>query len=588
MQAGPSYEYEPPKPLPDIHFQRTKILLHTSEYNEMFAATADRLEPVFAQMEKEEGNLELEVVAKVRRMSDGFDELYHGLEKKARWLTNRHWRVIKRDLKRIGHVSFEDLSSRLPEICNELASLNITFKYEVNGPIYPFVLTEAFAITTEEEWHNAVFQNVNVSDEQAALLQTITANAAELTTGQVRDWIGRLTLEISRHYDGYLQSLLREVESLHIMVQNQQALVNSYKRQVDALPALTGSGHSHQPKIGEPPAFKGSEDKTKLEEWLDLIVLWCEHEGVATDKQRIVMALLKLQGPAHHYMKSYYVKMQEGKDLGTWKAFVAELAQIYRQRDDKEGAKKEITMLFINKDLASKDFVKYAERFRTLGRLTEYDDSLLIDKLREVIPRDMWLVLAGKDESTLPKDWTLFLDILLNINKIVNPEKARGLVFKNSGSDNGGAVPMDINSAEKSKSKGKGKGKAKDAEAASTEAKKYCVICKSKTHNTDDCYKLAKNVDKRPKTQGDGAKKAQGGSGNPAVKKAKKTRVIQVELTDSEDDTPPSMKAVSANTARIEKIANVEKSTLAGKDEPQLSAKTEPTAATSDFWKKYM
>ncbi|EED82500.1 predicted protein [Postia placenta Mad-698-R] len=455
----------------------------------MFAATADRLELVFARMEKEEGSLEPEVVAKVRRMGDGFDELYHGLEKKARRLTNRHWRVIKRDLKRIGHVSFEDLSSRLPEICNELASLNITFKYE---------------------------------------------------------------------------------------------------RQVNALPASMGSGHSRQPKIGEPPAFKGSEDKTKLEEWLDLIVLWCEHEGVATDKQRIVTALSKLQGPAHQYMKSYYVKMREGKDLGTWKAFVAELAQIYGQRDDKEGAKKEIMALFINKDLASKDFVKYAERFRTLGRLTEYDDSLLIDKLREVIPRDMRLVLAGKDESTLPKDWTLFLDILLNINKIVNPEKARGSVFKNSGSDNGGAVPMDIDSAEKSKSKGKGKGKARDAEAASTEAKKYCVICKSKTHNTDDCYKLAKNADKRPKTQGDGAKKAQGGSGNPAAKKAKKTRVIQVKLMDSEDDTPPSTKAVSANTARIKEIANVEESTLAGKDEPQLSAKTEPTAATSDFWKKYM
>ncbi|KAF9799116.1 hypothetical protein IEO21_10617 [Rhodonia placenta] len=209
MQAGPSYEYEPPKPLPNIHFQRTKILLRTSEYNEMFAATADRLEPVFAWMEKEEGNLEPEIVAKVRKMGDGFDELYHGLEKK---------------------------------------------------------------------------------------------------------------------------SLLREVESLHITVQNQQALVDSYKQQVDALPASMGSGHSRQPKIGKPPAFKGSEDKTKLEEWLDLIVLWCEHEGVATNKQRIVTALSKLQGPAHQYMKSYYVKMREGKDLGTWKAFVAELAQIYGQR----------------------------------------------------------------------------------------------------------------------------------------------------------------------------------------------------------------------------------------------------------------
>ncbi|EED80559.1 predicted protein [Postia placenta Mad-698-R] len=309
------------------------------------------------------------------------------------------------------------------------------------APYISFIPTEAFAIATEEEWHNAIFQNVNVSDEQAALLQMVTANAAESTTGR-----------------------------------NQQALVDSYKRQVDVLPASMGSGHFRQSKIGEPLAFKGREDKTKLEEWLDLI-----------------------------YMKSYYVKMWEGKDLSTWKAFVAELAQIYRQYDDKEGAKKEITALFINKDLASKDFVKYTE-------------SPLIDKFREVIPRDMQLLLAGKDESTLPKDWTLFLDILLNINKI------------NSGSDNGGAVPMDIDSAEKSKLKGQGKGKAKDAEAASTKAKKYCIICKSKTHNTDDCYKLAKNADKRLKIQGDGAKKAQGGSGNPAAKKAKKTWLFKSSL----------------------------------------------------------
>ncbi|KAF9796555.1 hypothetical protein IEO21_10984 [Rhodonia placenta] len=185
MQVGPSYKYKPPKLLPNIHFQCTKILLCTSEYSKIVAATADRLEPVFARMEKEEGSLEPEVVAKVRRMGDGFDELYHGLEKKSR---------------------------------------------------------------------------------------------------------------------------LREVESLHITVQNQQALVDSYKRQVDVLPASTGSGHSHQPKIGKPPAFKSSEDKTKLEEWLDLIVLWCEHEGVATDKQQIVTALSKLQGPAHQYMKSYYHK----------------------------------------------------------------------------------------------------------------------------------------------------------------------------------------------------------------------------------------------------------------------------------------
>ncbi len=76
-----------------------------------------------------------------------------------------------------------------------------------------------------------------------------------------------------------------------MMVQTQQALVVSYKRQVDA---SAGSGHSCQHKIGEPLSFRGSDNKTKLNEWLNLIVLWCEHEGVANDKQHIVNALSKL------------------------------------------------------------------------------------------------------------------------------------------------------------------------------------------------------------------------------------------------------------------------------------------------------
>ncbi|PSR78233.1 hypothetical protein PHLCEN_2v7490 [Hermanssonia centrifuga] len=294
---------------------------------------------------------------------------------------------------------------------------------------------------------------------------------------------------MASHYDNAIGSLAQQVTTFLMTVQTQQALVVSYKRQVDALPALAGSGHSCQPKIGEPPSFRGSDNKTKLDEWLNLIVLWCEHEGVATDKQRIVTALSKLQEPAHQYMMSYYVRMCKGKDLGTWKGFVNELAQIYGQRDDKEGAKKEITALFTNKDLTFKDFVKYAERFRTLGQLTGYNNGLLIDKLREVLPCDMRLVLAGKVESALPTEWTKFLDVLLNINKVVNPEKSRGTFFSKGGSDDH-QTPMDIDLAKKSK--GKGKNKDKQVATATADKKKFCHICKKTLHNTDDCYQLAK------------------------------------------------------------------------------------------------
>ena len=96
------------------------------------------------------------------------------------------------------------------------------------------------------------------------------------------------------------------------------------------------------------------------------------------------MALSKLKGPAHQYMESYYTALCEKCDLGSWSNFLDELNQIYGQQDDKSGAKKEITALFVNKDLAAKDFVKYAEKFRALARLTGYTDELLVDKLRVI------------------------------------------------------------------------------------------------------------------------------------------------------------------------------------------------------------
>ena len=60
-------------------------------------------------------------------------------------------------------------------------------------------------------------------------------------------------------------------------------------------------------------------------------------------------------------MKSYYNKIEAGLSVGSWSDFVQELKNIYRQWDDKEGAKKELTVLWVNKNLARKNFVKYAE-----------------------------------------------------------------------------------------------------------------------------------------------------------------------------------------------------------------------------------
>ncbi|KAL7277512.1 hypothetical protein ACG7TL_007562 [Trametes sanguinea] len=461
----------------------------------------------------------------------------------------------------------------------------------------PFVPVTVFQPLNPESIDGYVINGLsNDADPDIAVA---TRNAVQLIEERVPEYTRNLTAEMAQHMDAHLGSLMQhinhltaQVTTLTALVQNQQALVTSYKQQVDALPASTGGG-SRQPKIGEPPIFKGSDDKIKLEEWRNLISLWCAHEGITTDKQKIVTALSRLQGPAHKYMASYYDRVGKGQDLGTWDAFMDELAQIYGQRDDKEGAKKEITALFNNKDLAAKDFIKYAERFRTLGRLTGYDDELLIDKLREVVSRDMRIALVGTRGSNAPKKWPDFLDMLLDFYRELNPEKTRGTVFSKSGSDGSGHTPMDIDSAEKSKAKGRN---GKQANAATTEKKnRFCHICKSKTHNTDDCFELARNADKKAKfqSQSKGTEQKTGGNNAQSSKpgKVKKTRLVEVEVSDNEDEPPKASASIS--TARIEQEDVDDKSTLTEEDEPQTRpsrpGKGKARASTSsDFLTRYM
>ena len=85
-------------------------------------------------------------------------------------------------------------------------------------------------------------------------------------------------------------------------------------------------------------------------------------------------------------MKVYFDKVQSGANLGSWGNFAQELKNIYGQRDDKKGAKKKLTALWVNRDLAKKNFVKYVERYRILARIVNYTDEVHIDKLKEVVP----------------------------------------------------------------------------------------------------------------------------------------------------------------------------------------------------------
>jgi len=111
----------------------------------------------------------------------------------------------------------------------------------------------------------------------------------------------------------------------------------------------------------ELPTFAGSKNKMYLHDWLSQIALYCSVSSILADDQKIVCALTRLCAPTSTYMKSYCNKVQAEQGVGSWGNFAQELKNIYRQRDNKEGAKKKLTALWVNKDLAKKNFIKYAE-----------------------------------------------------------------------------------------------------------------------------------------------------------------------------------------------------------------------------------
>ena len=58
--------------------------------------------------------------------------------------------------------------------------------------------------------------------------------------------------------------------------------------------------------------------------------------------------------------------------------------------------KKELTVLWVNKDLAKKNFVKYVERYRMLAKIVNYSNKVHIDKIKKIIPNKLQNVLSMK------------------------------------------------------------------------------------------------------------------------------------------------------------------------------------------------
>lgn len=133
-EPSPRHEYQPPAPIPsDIHFRKTKIQLRIEEFKPMIRATLDRLDPLFLKLDRVDGledkGLRLRITEDDRKelwyWYCNLQDLYNEIDEKGHRFTAKHWRQLAGVLKRIGKVSFNDLSDRWVDICKELVEMKI-------------------------------------------------------------------------------------------------------------------------------------------------------------------------------------------------------------------------------------------------------------------------------------------------------------------------------------------------------------------------------------------------------------------------------------------------------------------------------
>lgn len=416
---------------------------------------------------------------------------------------------------------------------------------------------------------------MDLNDNNNKMILKLHENAKDSIVAGTEDYVDNQLNSMAAHYNDAFTNVFpriavleTQVQALEQLVQTQAQLLAAYKHQLDQVPANAGQAVFKSGNVSDVPIFSGSSDKMKLEEWLNQISLHCATTGTVTDHQKIVCALKRLRSPASTYMKKYYDDTNAGNDLGSWEDFVKELSTVYGTRDQKEGAREEIAKLWDNKSLAQKDFITYVERYRTLGKLVDYQDEVHIDRIKKCIPDELRkaLVMVGLG-TQIPTDWKAFLELLLKIYKELHPEKSKSMIFGRTGNGNEEKDPdaMEIDQANKSK----GKGKAKEANSSEKgEARKFCHKCwanghkaTARKHNTADHRDDWKSKNQGSSTTGSsgtsGSKAGQGNKSSDQDKKAK-FRMRLLELLDSEDsdsdkaDSPPAK--VEVSTARIEEV----------------------------------
>ena len=166
-------------------------------------------------------------------------------------------------------------------------------------------------------------------------------------------WMEKQTEETTRHTN-YL------VQEVGMLLGKMESEIKNVHNNVQGLQV---GKVIKKPKMPEPVEFTGEKGSIKLTEWITKIEAWLMYEDVTDEKSKLALAISRLSGPATK-SAAPWVKMtgQVGPvTVGEYDKFIWELTMIYSQRDTKEGARKEWEDLCNNKELAHKNYIKWAE-----------------------------------------------------------------------------------------------------------------------------------------------------------------------------------------------------------------------------------
>ena len=279
-----------------------------------------------------------------------------------------------------------------------------------------FTITVPFTDFSAENWEVLVRNSINpenISWDEVEML--MLWNAHRGTTYTLKNYIDQVLNGAINYYNSVLTTAYNRIATL-------EAKVTCLQGELTRLP---GGNVVSKAKVPELLTFAGSENKMHLHDWLSQIALYCLASGIIADDQKIVCTLTRLRAPASTYMKSYYDKVQAGQGVRSWGDFVQKLKNIYKQRNNKERAKKKLMVLWVNKDLAKKNFIKYVEQYRMLARIINYSDEVHIDKMKEVILDELRnaLVIYEITNQSL-KTWDDYLKLLIQAYKALYLDKS--------------------------------------------------------------------------------------------------------------------------------------------------------------------